>query len=465
MLSGCASMKTLEDTGSAPTYGTKSSGDSFTAANHNVLYNAVTDNDTRLDAIEAITGVVFSDGDGTYTDMSSVSSTELGYLNGLTGAIQEQALDTTNFDNNLSAADSTIQLAMETLDEMVAGGGTAASGITFTPAGDISATDVQAMGEELDDEKEAALGNPASDGYVLSSTAAGVRSWVSSGSSGDTISSGDTSIAITDTGSGQVDMTIDGTLNKRYTDGYELRADNHKIYPAATTSGNDYGWCAYDNDDTTYRCLTFENANLPVLTLPAISFDMSAATVTMGELAVSNGANSGGYIYFYEDSDNGTNTFQIIANSSLTANRVMTLPDYTVGLLSSGNVDSSGDLAVTALATTPTTKTAAYTIGTDDAQECYGGTVYVTSAATITACDGLASGMWFKVVTVGAIAVSLDVQSDDLMYLDGTALDDGDKATNTSTTGDTIYCEYYNSTGWFCWSGSPDGDHWTDGGA
>jgi hypothetical protein len=42
------------------------------------LTYAVTDNDTRIDTIEGQTGIVFSDNDGTYTDMSAISSTELG---------------------------------------------------------------------------------------------------------------------------------------------------------------------------------------------------------------------------------------------------------------------------------------------------------------------------------------------------------------------------------------------------
>lgn len=112
LITGCASMKSLEDTGSAPTYGTKSSGDSFTSANHNELYNGVVDNDSRLDTIEGLTGPVFSDGDGTYTDMSAISSTELGYLDGVTsniqdqidaagsGAIVDEAVSTANFDGD-----------------------------------------------------------------------------------------------------------------------------------------------------------------------------------------------------------------------------------------------------------------------------------------------------------------------------------------------------------------------------
>jgi hypothetical protein len=61
---------------------------------------------------------------------------------------------------------------------------TTAATVSFTPAGDISATNVQTALEELDAEKEPALGNPASNGYVLASTTAGVRSWVANGSGG-----------------------------------------------------------------------------------------------------------------------------------------------------------------------------------------------------------------------------------------------------------------------------------------
>lgn len=105
-----------------------------------------------------------------------------------------------------------------------------------------------------------------------------------------------------------------------------------------------------------------------------------------------------------------------------------------------------------------TSKSGNYTIGTDNTYECYGGVVYVTSAATITACDNLAAGMNFTVITIGAIAVHLDVQSDDKQVLDGTTLDDGDKASNTSTAGDLIACTYYSADGWYCASNG-----WTDG--
>jgi len=107
-------------------------------------------------------------------------------------------------------------------------------------------------------------------------------------------------------------------------------------------------------------------------------------------------------------------------------------------------------------------KAADYTIGTDAPSESYGGTIYVTSAAIITA-PAVVAGMNFSVVTIGDIAVSLDLNAADKMVLDGVTLADGDKATNSSKSGDTITCQYYSADGFYCWSGTVLGGHWTDG--
>jgi hypothetical protein len=66
----------------------------------------------------------------------------------------------------------------------------------------------------------------------------------------------------------------------------------------------------------------------------------------------------------------------------------------------------------------------------------------------------------FEVITNGAVAVSVDPDASDLLILDGTTLDDGDKITNTSTTGDSARIRFYDATGAFA---STNG--WTDGGA
>lgn len=118
---------------------------------------------------------------------------------------------------------------------------------------------------------------------------------------------------------------------------------------------------------------------------------------------------------------------------------------------------------IAALSPTVTTATD-YTIGTGSVNECYGGTIFVTGAATITGCT-VAPNMEFTVVTVGDVAVSMDPNAADRVILDGTALADGDKVTNQSTSGDTLYCKADSVAGYFCWSGSMHAieKHWADG--
>ena len=107
-------------------------------------------------------------------------------------------------------------------------------------------------------------------------------------------------------------------------------------------------------------------------------------------------------------------------------------------------------------------KAAAYTIGTDDPNEMFGGIIEVTSAAVITAA-AVAPKQNFTVYTIGDIEVSLDVNASDKIRLDGVLLDDGDKATNTSKSGDAITCWYSSADGFTCISGTVLGGHWNDG--
>jgi hypothetical protein len=94
------------------------------------------------------------------------------------------------------------------------------------------------------------------------------------------------------------------------------------------------------------------------------------------------------------------------------------------------------------------------------AAECYGAFYTITSAATLTLPAG-ANGMSLTVTTRGATAGSVKAGASDFIYLDGVALDEGDKITNSSTSGDTavLFC---NSAG--NWTAITDGN-WTDGGA
>ena len=91
--------------------------------------------------------------------------------------------------------------------------------------------------------------------------------------------------------------------------------------------------------------------------------------------------------------------------------------------------------------------------------ECYGYVIYVEGAATIT-LPAVADGMNVTIITIGAVAVSIDPNASDKIWLDGTALDDGDKITNGSSAGDIAVLTYKSADGWHAATNS-----WTDGGA
>jgi hypothetical protein len=109
-------------------------------------------------------------------------------------------------------------------------------------------------------------------------------------------------------------------------------------------------------------------------------------------------------------------------------------------------------------------KSGAYTIGTDDPRECFGGVLYATGAMTFTACEAL-PGVNFTIVDRGGAAIVCDPDAtgtEDYIDLDGTLLAQGANVTSTSTTGDILSCVYAHVVNvLYCASGSPDGDHWT----
>ena len=144
--------------------------------------------------------------------------------------------------------------------------------------------------------------------------------------------------------------------------------------------------------------------------------------------------------------DSGTITESLPATS-------ITLAD-TEGIFSASTVE---DALLEASKVVTKVTSASYTVGTTNPRELYGGIIYVTAAATIT-IPAVASGASFTVKTIGSVAVSVDPNASDLIYLDGLALSDGDKVTNTSTAGDIAVFTYYDSTGWDCSSNG-----WTDG--
>jgi hypothetical protein len=92
------------------------------------------------------------------------------------------------------------------------------------------------------------------------------------------------------------------------------------------------------------------------------------------------------------------------------------------------------------------TTAANYTVGTDDPRELYGGVIRVTAACTIT-IPAVAAGMHFTVITIGAVAVVINPDNADKIYLDGTALADGDSITNLSTAGNIAVISYAGTDG------------------
>ena len=155
------------------------------------------------------------------------------------------------------------------------------------------------------------------------------------------------------------------------------------------------------------------------------------STQTTGNLTVGNNLSVAGNATMGSGSGTNTVSGDLVANNDVTV----------VGNLYGG--------------IQPLSKSGSYTVV---GSETFGVTVNCDGAATIT-LPAIAENMSVAVRTIGAVAISVDPNGSDYIILDGIALDDGDKATNTSTAGDLIVLQYFSADGW-----TADSNSWTDGG-
>ena len=100
LLAGCATFDT-ERQGAQTGLSDFVSGDTVTPAKMNAIKNTADTadalasvNEGHFTTLHALVGPVFSDGDGTYTDMSAISAAELGLLDGETDLATQAELNT-----------------------------------------------------------------------------------------------------------------------------------------------------------------------------------------------------------------------------------------------------------------------------------------------------------------------------------------------------------------------------------
>jgi len=124
---------------------------------------------------------------------------------------------------------------------------------------------------------------------------------------------------------------------------------------------------------------------------------------------------------------------------------------------------TSGQIVQFGNAMTINTKSGAYTIGTDDPAECYGGVVTLTTTATLTMCTA-APTMYFTVYTYGSVTLTLDPAGSEAIIRDGTLQTGGVTIVSPgTTTGSVALCWYYAASTWQCITNSPDGTKWAEG--
>jgi len=195
-----------------------------------------------------------------------------------------------------------------------------------------------------------------------------------------------------------------------------------------------------------YR-LTYDLANL-VGTWTVMDEDAGQTIGTISAIATQ------GYIDFTATTDGGLRLVSVEANSSGDFdNFTLNLLPYILDMDENGVKYANG-----VHSRTPVQDDAD---DFDDAgiftgAELYGGTFIANGTGTIN-LPAVAVGMNFTVITLGAIAVTINPDDANQILADGVLLDNGDALLNGSTAGDIAVCQYLTAGDLLCTTNG-----WTD---
>lgn len=112
---------------------------------------------------------------------------------------------------------------------------------------------------------------------------------------------------------------------------------------------------------------------------------------------------------------------------------------------------NSGDQDISGLADkaiTTAIKAVAYTIGTDDADEAYGGVIYMSTTDTLT-LPAIAVGMSVSILATAAVALTLDPDGTEKILLDGVDATAGVTIVSPGDIGDMAVLTYYGAGVWY----------------
>lgn len=159
----------------------------------------------------------------------------------------------------------------------------------------------------------------------------------------------------------------------------------------------------------------------------------------------------------------GTDTaVDVIIEWGLTADEAYELASSEVHPVSASDITDASDTGISVLTGTAAqgrtalevgtfavaSKSDAYTIGTDSADELLGGTVYVTASAVMT-LPAVSAGKHCTIIVLGAVAVTITPNASDRIILDGAALADGVSIVSKSLAGDVAHVRYESANGWY----------------